>query len=66
MGANVKVFGPNNVFLSNNQMQAGIGYDGWASFQFPTNGTKRVYYLNFDINDKNGNTLKRNATLIIG
>jgi hypothetical protein len=66
VGANVKVFGPNSVFYSNNQMQGVIGNDGWASFQFPANGSKRTYYLYFEINDKNGNTLKRSATLVIG
>ena len=44
-----------------------IGTDGWATFNgFPANGTKRTYYLDFEINDKNGNVLMRTATLIIG
>jgi Cellulase (glycosyl hydrolase family 5) len=66
VGANVKVFGPNSAYYGTNQMQGVIGTDGWASFQFASNGTKRTYFLYFDINDKNGNVLKRSATLVIG
>ncbi len=67
VGANIRVYGPNSAYFGNLQMQATIGTDGWATFlNFPPNGTKRVYYLYFDIQDKNGNVIKRQATLIIG
>jgi hypothetical protein len=66
IGANVRIFGPNSVFYGTNQVQGVIGTDGWATFNgFPANGTKRTYYLFFEMNDKNGNVLKRTATLII-
>jgi hypothetical protein len=65
IGANIKVFGPNNVFQSNIQMQSSIGADGWATFSFAPNGTRRTYYLFFAIQDKNGNVIERQATLII-
>ena len=65
VGANVKVYGPGSEFFGNLQTQGVIGTDGWASFQFPANGTKRIYFLYFDIEDKNGNSVKRSATLII-
>jgi hypothetical protein len=65
VGANVRVYGPNSAFFGNIQMQGVIGTDGWASFQFPPNGTKRVYYLYFEVGDKNGNEVTRSATLII-
>ena len=66
IGANIKVFGPRGVFQAGIQMQSSIGTDGWASFRFAPNGTKRTYYLSFDIQDKNGNVIQRSATLIIG
>jgi hypothetical protein len=65
VGANIKVFGPGGVFFGNIQQQTTIATDGWAAFTFPPNA-KRSYSLNFEINDKNGNTLTRSATLIIG
>jgi hypothetical protein len=46
-------------------MQSTIARDGWASFKFAPNGTRRVYYLFFDLEDKNGNSVQRSATLII-
>jgi hypothetical protein len=66
IGANIKVFGPNSQFQGNIQMQSSIGQDGWATFLFAPNGTRRTYYLYFDIQDKNGNMIHREATLIIG
>ena len=66
IGANIKVFGPGSQFFGNIQMQSTIGKDGWASFTFAPNGTKRTYYLYFDVQDKNGNAIQRSATLIIG
>ena len=65
IGANIKVFGPNSQFFGNIQMQSTIAKDGWASFTFAPNGTKRVYYLYFEIQDKNGNSIERQATLVI-
>jgi hypothetical protein len=65
VGANIKVYGPNNVFQAGMQMQSSIGQDGWATFRFAPNGTRRTYYLYFDIQDKNGNAIQRQATLII-
>ena len=65
IGANIKVFGPGNVFFGNIQMQSSIAADGWASFTFAPNGTRRVYYLYFYLNDKNGNALQRSATIIV-
>ena len=65
VGANIKVYGANSQFFGNLQMQSTIGVDGWATFTFPPNRTKRVYYLYFDINDKNGNSVNRSATLTI-
>ena len=47
------------------QMQSSIDQDGWATFRFAPNGTRRTYYLYFDIQDKNGNVIQRQATLII-
>ena len=47
------------------QMQSSIGLDGWATFRFAPNGTRRTYYLFFAIQDKNGNVIQRRATLII-
>ena len=55
IGADIKVFGPNSQFFGNIQMQSTIAKDGWASFTFAPNGTKRTYYLYFEIQDKNGN-----------
>ncbi len=67
LGADVRIYGPNSAYFGTNQVQGVIGTDGWATFNgFPANGTKRTYYLEFEINDKNGNVLKRTATLIIG
>ncbi len=66
IGANIKVYGPGSAFFGNIQQQSTIATDGWASFNFPPNGTKRTYYLYFDVQDKNGNTVQRSATLIIG
>jgi len=65
IGANIKVFGPGSQFFGNIQMQSTIGRDGWASFTFAPNGTKRVYYLFFELQDKNGNSIERQATLVI-
>ena len=66
IGANIKVFGPGSVFFGNIQQQSTIGTDGWATFTFAPNGTKRTYFLYFDIQDKNGNAVERSATLVIG
>ena len=66
IGANIKVFGPNSQFQGNIQIQSTIGADGWATFIFAPNGTRRTYYLFFAIQDKNGNVVERQATLIIG
>jgi hypothetical protein len=65
LGANIKVYGPGSQFFGNIQMQSTIGTDGWASFTFAPNGTKRTYFLYFDIQDKNGNAVQRSATLVI-
>ena len=65
IGANIQVYGPGNKFQTGMQMQSSIGADGWATFTFAPNGTKRVYYLFFAIQDKNGNVIQRQATLII-
>jgi len=65
VGANIQVYGPGNHFQTGMQMQSSIGVDGWATFVFAPNGTKRVYYLYFAIQDKNGNVIQRQATLII-
>ncbi len=65
IGANIKVFGPNSQFFGNIQMQSTIAKDGWASFTFAPNGTKRIYYLYFELEDKNGNSVERQATLVI-
>jgi hypothetical protein len=65
IGANIKVFGPRSQFFGNIQMQSTIAKDGWASFTFAPNGTKRVYYLYFELQDKNGNSIERQATLVI-
>ena len=65
IGADIKVYGPNSQFFGNIQMQSTIAKDGWASFTFAPNGTKRVYYLYFEIQDKNGNKIERQATLVI-
>jgi len=66
IGANIRVFGPGSAFFGNIQMQSTISTDGWASFTFASNNTKRTYYLYFDVQDKNGNAIQRSATLIIG
>lgn len=66
IGANIKVYGPGSNFFGNIQMQSTIGTDGWASFTFAPNGTKRTYFLYFDVQDKNGNAVQRSATLIVG
>jgi hypothetical protein len=65
IGANIKVFGPGSQFYGNIQMQSVIAKDGWASFTFAPNGTRRTYYLYFELQDKNGNLIQRSATLII-
>jgi hypothetical protein len=65
IGADIKVFGPGGQFQAGIQMQSSIEADGWATFVFAPNGTKRTYYLFFDIQDKNGNVIKRQVTLII-
>jgi hypothetical protein len=65
IGANIRVYGPGSVYFGNIQQQSTIGADGWASFTFAPNGNKRTYYLYFDIQDRNGNTVQRSATLII-
>jgi hypothetical protein len=65
IGANIRVFGPGSQFFGNIQMQSTIARDGWASFTFAPNGTKRVYYLFFELQDKNGNMIERQATLIV-
>jgi Cellulase (glycosyl hydrolase family 5) len=65
IGANIKVYGQGSQFYGNIQMQSTIARDGWASFTFAPNGTRRVYYLFFELQDKNGNSVQRSATLII-
>jgi Glycosyl hydrolase catalytic core len=65
IGANIRVYGQGSQFYGNIQMQSTIARDGWASFTFAPNGTRRVYYLFFDLQDKNGNSVQRSATLII-
>jgi cellulase (glycosyl hydrolase family 5) len=65
VGADIQVYGPNGQFQAGMQMQSSIGVDGWATFVFAPNGTKRTYYLYFAIQDKNGNVIQRQATLII-
>jgi hypothetical protein len=66
LGANIRVYGPNSEYFGNIQQQTVIGQDGWATFTFQPNASKRVYYLFFDIQDKNGIAVKRSATLIVG
>ncbi len=65
IGADIQVYGPGGRFQTGMQMQSSIGADGWATFTFAPNGTRRVYYLYFAIQDKNGNVIQRQATLII-
>ena len=65
IGANIRVYGQGSQFYGNIQMQSTIARDGWASFTFAPNGTRRVYYLFFELQDKNGNKVQRSATLII-
>jgi hypothetical protein len=65
IGANIKVFGPGSQFFGNIQMQSTIAKDGWATFTFAPNGTKRIYYLYFELQDKNGNKIERQATLVV-
>lgn len=65
LGANIRVFGGNGQFQANIQQATTLGQDGWATFTFAPNGTRRTYYLYFDVQDKNGNSVRRSATLII-
>jgi hypothetical protein len=65
LGANIRVYGPNSQYFGNIQQQTVVGQDGWATFTFEPNGTKRIYYLYFDVQDKNGIAVKHNATLIV-
>ena len=58
IGANIKVYGPRNV--PNGHADAVVDRpDGWATFRFAPNGTRRTYYLFFAIQDKNGNVIQR-------
>jgi hypothetical protein len=66
LGANIRVYGPNSEFQGNIQQQTVIDTDGWVTFTFEPNATKRTYFLYFDIQDRNGNAVQRSATLIIG
>jgi hypothetical protein len=65
VGANIRVYGPGSVFFGNIQQQSTIDSDGWAAFKFEPNNAKRVYYMYFTIQDKNGNSVQHSITLII-
>jgi hypothetical protein len=65
VGANIRVYGPGSAFFGNIQQQSTIDADGWAAFKFDPNNSKRVYYMYFTIQDKNGNSVQHSVTLII-
>ena len=37
----------------------------WCRPAHCANGTKRIYYLYFELQDKNGNKIERQATLVV-
>jgi hypothetical protein len=65
VGANIRVYGPGSAFFGNIQQQSTIDADGWATFHFEPNNSKRVYYMYFTVQDRNGNSVQHNVTLII-
>jgi hypothetical protein len=64
IGANVRVTA-NGRFAGTLQPQSKIDVDGWATYTFQPNRTPVTYVLDFEINDKNGNVVRRRATLIV-
>ncbi len=65
IGATIRLFNHGQL-ASVAQLQTKIDMDGWATFVFGRSAVAATYLVTFDINDKNGNTLQRTATLIIG
>lgn len=64
IGSTIRVFNHGRL-VSVAQLQTKIDVDGWATFVFGRSAVAATYVVTFDINDKNGNTLQRTATLII-
>lgn len=64
IGATIRLFNHGQL-ASVAQLQTKIDVDGWATFIFGRSAVQATYLVTFDINDKNGNTLQRTATLII-
>lgn len=64
IGATIRLFA-NGQLASVAQLQTKIDLDGWATFVFGRSAVAATYLVTFDINDKNGNTLQRTATLVI-
>jgi len=64
IGSTIRLFNHGKL-VSVAQLQTKIDVDGWATFIFGRSAVQATYLVTFDINDKNGNTLQRTATLII-
>ncbi len=66
LGATVRVF-RNGQLVGVSQPAATIAIDGWIPFPVPlAQATKGTYAVTLDINDANGNTLARTATIKVG
>jgi len=64
IGATIRLFNHGQL-ATVAQLQTKIDVDGWATFIFGKSAVRATYFVTFDLNDKNGNTLQRTATLVI-
>ncbi len=64
IGATIRLFNQGQL-AAVTQLQTKIDVDGWATFVFGRSAVPATYLVTFDLNDKNGNTLQRTATLVI-
>jgi hypothetical protein len=64
IGAQIRVYQRSNgKLVAYTQLEGMIAFDGWVSFVWGKSTTKTSYDIVFDFNDRNGNTLRRYATL---
>jgi Cellulase (glycosyl hydrolase family 5) len=66
IGATVRLYNKGKLAFVQ-QAPTTIGPDGWATFTLSkdASATRGTFSVTFDLNDKNGNTLKKTATLIV-
>ena len=64
VGATIRIYDSRGKFIEVVQLASKIDIDGFASYVFGKSQKAATYRVDFDINDKNGNSVKRYATLI--